>query len=141
MMKNLKLKVVLLVLASLILTGCGGTKTEDLPKDASIGQEGARVIQVKINNYKFEPDKLEVQAGEQVTFHVVNQSSIGHTFTLLPSKEERDKELVNLLLNPNQDARVSVKMPEEPGELYFYCKPHEGNPFSMIGSIIIGEGG
>ncbi len=96
----MRVRAVVLVLASLVLAGCGGggdtgheghsdgKMTETGANPTGFGRAGkpgdaARTVEVRmLDSLKFEPDTIEVKAGETVRFRVVNQGQLLHDFLL-----------------------------------------------------------
>ena len=66
------------------------------PADAS---EATRVIEMSANdNFTFDPDEIEVSAGEIVTFKVTNDGKIPHDFVLGDAavQDEHEEEMQNM---------------------------------------------
>ena len=94
-----KLRVAAVVLAAGVVMGaCGGGGGAD----TSSGQDGlgapgdaanARTVEIRAgNDLRFQPDNVQVKAGETVTFHVVNTATVEHDFTLGDEGEQAQHE-------------------------------------------------
>ncbi|HVM19429.1 MAG TPA: cupredoxin domain-containing protein [Egibacteraceae bacterium] len=116
--------LVLLAAATLILAGCGGA-AGDVSADGGHGGDhagaesvhtpvaGADSATIRAVDIDFEPDSLELQAGEPVNVTVVNEGRIVHDFTL----EEAD---VHLDVEPGESAQTSLTI-DEPGTYRAIC--------------------
>lgn len=88
--------------AVLIVTGCSSDDgSEDAKSDSDSVDFGEpadstdadRVIEIEANDdFGFDPDTLEVEAGEVVTFSVTNVGDLDHDFTLGPVEVQEAHE-------------------------------------------------
>jgi len=85
-------------------------------------------------NLTFSPNVIEVSPGEKVRFLVRNTASFFHTFTIATSTN-KSEILLDVPLNGGESTSIEMTMPEEAGELYIFCRPHEG--LGMVGSITV----
>jgi plastocyanin len=87
------------------------------------------VVDVKTENFAFDPAEITVPAGEPVTFRFTNADSVSHTFTLYTDEEFE---------NPIGGGSATEQEPEitvsfvDPGEYYFRCELH---PSQMQGEL------
>ena len=104
------------------------------------------------DEFRFDPDEVTVQAGEEVTFVITNDGEIVHEFVLGPEMvqmaheeamaqgEEMDMDIQGQLaaveLEPGETREVTVTFPE-PGEMTYGC--HEPGHFDagMFGTVIV----
>lgn len=90
---------------------------------------GGNVVDVKAENFAFDPAEITVPAGEPVTFRFTNADSVSHTFTLYTDEAFE---------NPIGGGSATVQEPEitvsfiDPGEYYFRCELH---PSQMQGEL------
>lgn len=70
---------------------------------------------------------IQVQAGETVTFRVVNQGSVQHNFHILGNINKN-----TTLLNPGQEENLTVTFPQGFTSAPYQCDPHA---FQMKGTI------
>jgi len=128
-----------------LLAACGGG-------DGAEGGDG--VIEISaLDELRFEPSSVTVQAGEPVTFRVTNEGQDVHEFVLGPdhvqmAHEEASAEgmehgemhvegqLAALELEPGETEEVAVTF-DEPGEMPFGC--HEPGHFDggMVGTVFV----
>ena len=100
-------------------TSPGSAGNDETPPAAGSGN----VVNVKTENFAFDPAQITVPAGEPVTFKLTNADSVSHTFTLYT--DEAFKQ-------PISGGSATVQEPEftvsfvEPGEYYFRCEIHPG---------------
>jgi plastocyanin len=85
-------------------------------------------------NLIFSPNVIQVSPGEKVKFLVRNTASFFHTFTVATSTN-KSEILLDVPLNGGESGSIEMTMPEEAGELYIFCRPHEG--LGMVGSITV----
>jgi uncharacterized cupredoxin-like copper-binding protein len=134
------------VIAPLALAACRGetTGTEESPRTVEIQA---------LDELRFEPSEVTVQAGETVRFVVTNPGEILHEFVLGPehvqmAHEEASEageehggmhvegQLAALDVDPESTEEVTVTF-EEGGEMLFGC--HEPGHYQggMVGTVII----
>lgn len=111
------------------------------PADASSSS-----VDVRIEHSRFEPTRLEFQAGEKVTFVIHNDDPIAHEFIV---GDETVQQIHEQGTEAHHDARpgeVSVAAGEtvtttytfgEPGELLFGCHLPGHYAYGMRGTITI----
>ena len=106
--------VLLVVLATTLLSACGGGDQAATPSD-----EGGPMVTVE--TFDFQPDPLVVPAGATITF--LNEDAIDHTVTAgtrdNPTPEVFDGEL------PEQGATFKLTL-DEPGTYEYFCEIHPG---------------
>lgn len=110
------------VLLALVAGGCssGGDETLDL------SESGSTVVVAKGGNTPhFDPDKIKVPVGEEVTFTLKNEDKVPHNFTISYLGVDVDVE-------PGQSARVTFTAPDK-GTLNFYDSKFQGE--GMAGKI------
>jgi plastocyanin len=108
------------------------TTTEATPSPAPAPSTGqVREIHVEASSFHFDPAEITVREGETVRF-VVESADIYHTFTLKRNKVDAEP-IFSLALYPDQEPKTVEWTPEEAGDYYLYCKPHES--LGMTGTI------
>lgn len=112
-----------------------------------------RTIEISaLDEFRFDPDEVTVQASQEVPFVITNDGEIVHEFVLGPEMvqmaheeamaegEEMDMDMEGQLaaveLDPGETAEVTVTFPE-PGEMPYGC--HEPGHFDagMFGTVIV----
>lgn len=106
------------------------------------------------DDFRFDPNEVTVQAGEEVTFALTNEGEIVHEFVLGPESVqmaheeamaeggdmegmmEPEGQLAAVELEPGESVEVTVTFPEA-GEMPFGC--HEPGHFDagMFGTVTI----
>ncbi len=89
--------------------------------------DAPREIDIMAMFPKFDPNQIEVKAGETVRF-VVTSSDVFHTFTIGDLG-------VDLGLDGGKSASVVVTIPSGKSEIPFFCDPHQGN--GMTGKLVV----
>ncbi len=108
------------------------------PTPRSVSEE-VREIQIDtLQSLAFNPSQIVVEPGETVKFVITNQSSLLHTFTIAISSA-KEEILVDVSMPPGESKTVTITFPEEPAQLYLFCRPHES--FGMTGTVQVGEEG
>ncbi len=102
------------VAALVALAGCGddGGSTVGSPAARS---EADRVVEIhQLPAKRFNPDTVEVKAGETITFRVVNDDTTFHEFMIADAEThaERDKEMADMGSEPMSmpDVRNSITL-------------------------------
>ena len=119
----------LLVVVAVGTAACGGDDdgTSPAPGDSAGGSSEAAVVTVK--TFDFQPDRIEVEAGETVSF--VNKDSTTHTATA-GTREEPDPGTFDIELKEGDGGEVTL---DEPGTYDFFCTIHEGP--GMTAQIVV----
>lgn len=96
---------------------------------------------ISVQDNFFEPEELEISAGDTVTW--VNDGGLVHTSTLDPeiAREPENAVLPDGAetwdsgdLEPGDEFSVTL---EVPGEYVYFCRPHEA--LGMVGTIVVNE--
>lgn len=112
--------------ALLLLVGsalaCGG---DDAASDGSARQGPIRVLLSAREGYHYQPDHIEVTAGEEVAFRLTSDDEL-HTLSI--------PELgISETVQPMEDARFSHTF-QEPGTYRFFCRIY---PERMSGTLVV----
>jgi plastocyanin len=136
------LVVVLSVFALTLLSACGGGEnaTSSNPPPAPNGGghddhgesspavEGARRIEVNATSFAFDPDEIEITAGEDVAI-VLSSEDILHDFTV-------DGLDVHVAADRGETAEGGLRA-DEPGEYTYYCTIAGHRDAGMAGTLIV----
>jgi uncharacterized cupredoxin-like copper-binding protein len=150
-----------LLLAVVTLAACG-SDTSEQPSPATtpgpgtdlLGSPPDRQVSLMFHDIRFEPDRIEVSAGEIVELDVQNAGALPHDFTI----ERIDAELamqhepaqhapaghdahgeeaaVHLALIGGDRMVARLRM-HEPGEYVFYCAEPGHRDAGMVGMLIV----
>lgn len=100
---------------TLVLAGCGG-------------DEGGGAA-VEIRTFQFQPDPIEVEAGENVGF--VNFDGTTHTVTA-GTRSKPDPRTFDAKLAQNGRFEFTF---DRPGEYEYFCSLHSGD--GMVGKVVV----
>jgi len=105
------------------------------PQAALSEEEGEKVVEMKADSYKFEPNNVKTSEGETILFRVENISNSTHNFTIKnPQKEILKSEA--LPAKKTTDIKVSFG---EPGVYEFYCDKPFHSAFGMKGQVEVAK--
>ncbi len=90
--------------------------------------EGVRTIVVTATEFSFDPDTITVSPGETIVIIVRNEGRVFHTFTI-------DELGIDVALNPGDEERIEITVPEGVERITFYCRPHVG--LGMVGELVV----
>lgn len=124
------------------------------PADAA---DADRSITIEMTDaLRFEPDEIDVAAGETITFVLENTGSILHEFTIGDEEfqEHHEEEMAEMLemgqtmmvdepnaisVQPGETRELTWRFTEEPGDLLFGCHEPGHYPGGMVGMIHVAE--
>ena len=92
--------------------------------------EGARKIEVSASSFAFDPDEIEVKAGEDVAI-VLTSTDILHDFTI----DELD---AHVDVDAGETATGGLRA-DEPGSYTFYCTVPGHREAGMEGTLVVEE--
>ena len=105
------------------------------PQVALSEDESEKVVELKADSFKFEPNNVKISEGETVLFRVENISNSTHNFTIKdPQKEILKSEA--LPAKKTVDIKVSFA---EPGVYEFYCSKPFHSSFGMKGQVEVAK--
>lgn len=95
--------------------------------------EGAIVIVASDEGgrFRFEPDRIEVRAGQQVTLRVVNRGPSPHDMSIQDLKVDTGQ------FNPGEERTVTFTAPNRPGEYQFICTVPGHLQLGMKGTLVV----
>lgn len=127
--KNVWLRVIIgTLLVSVLLalvSGCG-------PAPAPVvvtSTDGADITVHMGRGFIFNPDQIQIRAGQPVTLWLINVDSIPHTFTI-------DELYIDVELGRGDDYDLVLTV-EEPGSFEFYCTIPGHRPAGQVGTLLI----
>lgn len=121
------------------------------PADAA---DADREVEVEADDdFSFDPEAIEVRAGEVVTFSVVNVGDLPHEFTLGPEdvQQEHEDEMAEMGDMEMDDNANAIAVPagstgeltwqfSEPGTVLFGCHVQGHYDAGMVGEIDVTDG-
>ena len=105
---------------------------------------GVRTIEIDIEHSAFQPERLEVEAGETVTFRITNGDPIDHEFILGDEEIQRIHEEGTEKHHGSRPGEISVPAGAtavttytfaEPGELIYGCHIFGHYDYGMRGAV------
>jgi plastocyanin len=120
--RRTRLAAVLVAVAmALALVGCGGGGDDNKLGDTA---------DIVIDKMGFQPNKLEVRVGQEVTFSVLNKDDRPHTFTLTFLDINKD-----IPVGQRVDIRFKADQVPPAGFYSFYSNEHQSEGYQ--GKIIV----
>lgn len=122
-----------ILLAGLLVTvSCAGMGA---PVTAPSPEQGKRVIDMKANNFEFQPNNIKVPEPSALTLTVENISDEEHNLTI---KNPEGQVLKSVDLPPKKTVSVTVDLPTS-GKYEFYCDKPFHTTLGMKGQIQVGS--
>lgn len=117
-----------LLTVALLAAGCGSAANDG--DDAGARQsDAAPDVEAEIEMFEFEPDVIEIEAGQTVRW--TNGDATRHTVTA--GEPDGPTGAFDIFLE-DRGSRATVTF-DEPGEYHFFCQPHS----FMTGSVVVTE--
>ena len=132
-----KVLFLLVVLATMALTSCGGGGP-------------TTTLNVTLIDFQFSPNEFTVPANQEITLNIVNTGAVVHNFVIMklgttagPTFEDDDNANVYWQerdIQPGGDISVTFTSPAEPGEYQVVCRTEGHIASGMIGKLIVVAG-
>lgn len=135
--------------------GAGDDHSELSFGEPAEAPDADRVIAIDaIDDFTFDPDEVEVEVGETVTFKVTNIGMLPHDFTIgdADTQDAHDAEMAEMAMGDMEDDANAITMEPgktksmtwtftEPGEILIGCHIPGHYASGMQGSITISDPG
>jgi plastocyanin len=121
----------MLLAGVLAVVGCAGLGA---PVTVKSPQQGERVVHLKVNSFKFEPNNIRVSEVGPLTLALENISDSEHNITI---KNPEGQVLKSVDLPPKQTISETLDLPH-PGKYEFYCAKLFHATLGMKGQIQVG---
>ena len=132
-MKRMSAVLVVWAVMVLWLGGCASLQ----PQVALSEKAGEKVVELKAESFKFEPNNIKAFEGDAVLFRIENSSDSTHNFTIT-NPQQQTINSVALPAKKTVDIKVSFS---EPGIYEFYCDKPLHSSFGMKGQVeVLKEG-
>lgn len=132
-MKTMSEVLVISAVLVLLLAGCGSLQ----PQVTLSEKESEKVVELKAESFKFEPNNIRVFEGATIIFRIENSSGSAHNFTIVNPQKQILKE-VALPAKKAVDINVSFA---DPGVYEFFCDKPLHSSFGMKGQVEVVKGG
>lgn len=111
----------------LLLAGCAGLQ----PQVALSEKEGEKIVELKADSFKFDPNNIKAFEGDIVLFRIENSSDSAHNFTITNPQQQ----VINSIALPARKT-VDIKISfATPGVYEFYCDKPFHSSFGMKGQV------
>ncbi len=118
-----------LLTLAVLAAGCGSGTEDEASSAGARESDEAPDVEAEIEMFDFEPDVIEIEAGQTVTW--TNQDAIRHTIT---AGEPDDHTGAFDIFLEDRGATATVTF-DGPGEYHFFCQPHN----FMTGTVVVTE--
>lgn len=108
--------------------GMMGDGMMDGHDEATPVAEGARRIEVAASSFEFDPDEIDVDAGEDIAI-VLSSDDLLHDFTI-------DEIDVHVAADQGETAEGGLRA-DEPGEYTYYCTVAGHREAGMEGTLVV----
>jgi plastocyanin len=119
--------IVILTVAALLPAGCVSLQ----PQVALSDKEIEKVVELKAESFKFEPNNMRVFVGTMIIFRIENSSDSAHNFTITNPQQQI---LKSIALQAKKAVDINVSF-AEPGIYEFYCDKTLHSSFGMKGQV------
>ncbi len=136
-MKKLNLILILTLLFGLALTACASS--------GGSSSGGSNSYNVTMTDFKFQPDTLNVSAGQTLTVNLQNTGSVQHTFTVMKtpvSGSYTQADAGNIYFNSDviqagSSKTVTFTAPSTAGTYQIICTVQGHLEAGMHGSLVV----
>lgn len=104
----------------------------------------AHEVEIRLSNFAFTPDKIELKSGEPYRLHIVNTASGGHNFDAAqffaaaqvarPDQARVARGTIELKAGETADIRLVAPTA---GSYRFHCSHFMHSTFGMTGKIVV----
>ena len=126
-MKRMSEVLVIWAVMVLLLAGCASLQ----PQVALSEKAGEKVVELKAESFKFEPNNIKAFEGDAVLFRIENSSDSTHNFTITNPQQQLIKSVA---LPAKETVEIKVSF-SEPGIYEFYCDKPLHSSFGMKGQV------
>ena len=126
-MKRMSEVLVMWAVMVLWLGGCASLQ----PQVALSEKQGEKVVELKAESFKFEPNNIKAFDGDAVLFRIENSSDSAHNFTI---KNPQQQILNSVALPAGKTVEIKVSF-AEPGVYEFYCDKPLHSSLGMKGQV------
>lgn len=132
MFKRLGLFLSIAMVSLVVLAACGGD--DDGNGNGNGGDNGGGdSIDMEMGEMYFDPDSISGDAGDSLTINLENAGSQLHDFTI----DDLNGERVHVEVAAGEEDSVTLDLPDESGEIEFYCSVPGHRESGMEGVLTV----
>ena len=120
----------LLLLAVVLLAGCGSDDSNDQAAGDTTGVVGS--VELTATEYKFNPSMVELAKSGEMTFTLVNDGQVTHALEIEGQGIEEESDEID------GGATTTLTVDLKPGEYEFYCPVDGHREQGMEGTLTVG---
>lgn len=132
MLKRLGLFLSIAMVSLVVLAACGGDDDSNGNGDSN-GDNGGSSVDVEMGEMYFDPNEISADAGSSVTVNLDNAGSQLHDFTI----DDLGGERVHVEVASGEDDSVTLEIPDDAGDIEFYCSVPGHRESGMEGTITV----
>jgi uncharacterized cupredoxin-like copper-binding protein len=121
---------VLVLLAAVLLAGCGSDDGNDQAADDTTGVVGE--VELTATEFKFEPSTVELAKSGEMTFTLVNDGQLTHALEIEGQGIEEESDEID------GGASTDLTVDLEAGEYELYCPVGDHREQGMEGTLVVG---
>ena len=121
---------VLLLLAVVLLAGCGSDDSNDQAAGDTTGVAGS--VELTATEFKFNPSTVELAKSGEMTFTLVNDGESTHALEIEGQGIEEESDEID------GGATTALTVDLKPGEYEFYCPVDGHREKGMEGTLVVG---
>jgi len=121
----------IVVVAGLVLAGCGGSDKKESSSDTTemtTAAAGGATTNLVTKDFMFEPNTLTAKAGQAVTVTIKNEGQAEHNFSITSLNVNKDIE--------KGESQTVTFTPTSAGTVQFFCVYHKDSK-GMVGTLTV----
>jgi plastocyanin len=116
-----------LAVAVLMLAACGGGTAAETTTTTTAAPVASMEVTVSATEFSFDPDTIEVTAGEPVTITLINRGVVEHDITI---------DDLGIVIHANAGETVSETFTVPAGEYHIHCSIPGHHEAGMMGMLV-----
>ena len=121
---------VLLLLAVVLVAGCGSDDSNDQAAGDTSGGRGS--VELTATDFKFDPATVELEKAGEMTFTLINDGQSTHALEIEGQGIEEESDEID------GGATTALTVDLKPGEYEFYCPVDDHREMGMEGTLVVG---
>jgi uncharacterized cupredoxin-like copper-binding protein len=132
-LKRLGLFLSIALVSLVVLAACGGDDNGNGNGNGGDNGGSASEVDMEMGEMYFDPDSVSADAGSSLTVNLENAGSQMHDFTI----DDIGGESVDVDVPAGESDSVTLDIPEDAGEIEFYCSVPGHREAGMEGTITV----